>query len=63
MAEVLKKLTGSATFFEGAHIFTPHSDVPDDGALRLIVLAPEQYYSREESRLAFDGVLDHSSAG
>ena len=59
MAEVLKKLTNSATFFDGAHIFTPHSDVPDDGALRLIVLAPEQFYSREESRLAFDGVLDH----
>jgi predicted AAA+ superfamily ATPase len=59
MAEVLKKLTNSATFFDGAHIFTPHSDVPDDGALRLIVLAPEQFYSREESRLALDGALDH----
>ena len=59
MAEVLKKLTGSATFFDGAHIFTPHSDVPDDSYLRLIVLPPEQFYSREESRLAFDGVLDH----
>ncbi len=59
MAGVLKKLTSSATFFDGAHIFTPHSDVPDDGALRLIVLAPEQFYSREEPRLAFDGVLDH----
>ncbi len=59
MAEVLKKLTSSATFFDGVHILTPHSDVPDDGALRLVVLAPEQFYSREESRLAFDGVLDH----
>ena len=59
MAEVLKKLTGGATFFDGAHIFTPHSDVPDDSALRLIVLIPEQFYSREEARVAFDGVLDH----
>ena len=59
MAEVLKKLVGSASFFDGAHIFTPHSDVPDDSALRLIVLPPEQHYSREESRFAFDGVLDH----
>src|SRR5450759_2737707 len=59
MAEVLNKLASSATFFDGKHIFTPHSDVPDDGALRLIMLAPEQFYSREESRLAFDGVLDH----
>ena len=59
MAEVLKKLVGSASFFDGAHIFTPHSDVPDDSALRQIVLPPEQHYSREESRFAFDGVLDH----
>src|SRR5207253_6792392 len=26
---------GSAAFFEGVHIFTPHPDVPDDSALRL----------------------------
>ena len=59
MAEVLKKLAGGATFFDGAHIFTPHGDVPDDGALRLVVLPPEQFYSREEPRLAFDAVLDY----
>lgn len=59
MAEVLKRLVSSATFFDGTHIFTPHSDVPDDAALRLIVLTPEQRYSREEAQLAFDGVLDH----
>jgi len=59
MAEVLKKLTAGASFFDGTHIFTPHSDVPDDGALRLVVLVPEQFYSREEPRMAFDGVLDY----
>ena len=59
MAEILKRVTSNAAFFDGTHIFTPHSDVPDDSALRLIVLAPEQFYSREESRLAFEGVLDH----
>jgi uncharacterized protein len=59
MAEILKKLTGSATFFDGSHIFTPPSDVPDDSALRLVVLTPEQYYSREEPRLSFGGALDH----
>jgi hypothetical protein len=47
MAEVVKKLTAGATFFDGTHIFTPHSDEPDDGALRMVVLAPEQFYSRE----------------
>ena len=59
MAEILKKLTTSATFFDGVHIFTLHSDVPDDAALRLIVLSQEHYYSREDSRFAFDSVYDH----
>lgn len=59
MAEVLKKITGSTTFFDGSHIFTPHSDVPDDSALRLVVLTPEQFYSREQPRMAADAVLDH----
>jgi hypothetical protein len=59
MAEVLKKLTGSATFFEGSHIFTPHGDVPDDSALRLVVLTPEQFYSREEPRRAVEAALEH----
>ena len=58
MAEVVKKLASGATFFDGTHIFTPHSDVPDDSALRLVVLPPEQFYSREEPRLANEGVLD-----
>ena len=59
MAGVLKNLNGSGTFFEGLHIFTPHADVPDDQALRLVVLTPEQFYSREEPRLANEAVLDH----
>jgi predicted AAA+ superfamily ATPase len=58
MAEVVKKLAAGATFFDGTHIFTPHSDVPDDSALRLVVLPPEEFYSREEPRLANEGVLD-----
>ena len=59
MAEVVKKLAAGATLFDGTHIFTPHSDVPDDGALRLVVMPPEQFYSREEPRLATEGVLDY----
>lgn len=59
MAEVVKKLTAGATFFDGTHIFTPHSDVPDDSALRLIVLSPDYFYSKEEPRLAHDAVLDY----
>ena len=59
MADVLKKLTGGVTFFDGVHILTPHTDVPDDSALRLIVLTPEQFYSKEEPRLATEAVMEH----
>lgn len=59
LGEVLKKLSNGATFFDGVHIFTPHADVPDDSSLRLIFLSPEQFYSREETRMAFDAVLDY----
>jgi len=58
IAEVVKKLTAGATLFEGVHIFTPHSDVPDDGALRLVVLPPEQFYSKDEPRIASEAVLE-----
>jgi hypothetical protein len=57
IAESLKKVVGSATFFDGVHIFTPHADVPDDTALRLVVLPPENWYSKDESRLAEETVL------
>ncbi len=59
MAEVLKKLSAGATFFDGVHIFTPHADVPDDSALRLILLPPEHWYSKDETRLSFEPVLNY----
>jgi hypothetical protein len=59
LAQALKKLVGSTGFFEGVHIFTPHSDVPDDSLLRLVVLPPEQFYSRQETRLAVEAVLEY----
>ena len=59
MADVLKKLAGGVTVFDGVHIFTPHTDVPDDSALRLIVLPPEQFYTKEESRFATEAVMEH----
>lgn len=58
IAEALKKSVGNATYFDGVHIFTPHGDVPDDTALRLIVLPPETWYAREENRPAFESVLE-----
>lgn len=58
LAKVLDTLTKNATMFEGVHVFTPHSDVPDNAGLRLITLSPDNFYSRAETRLAFDAVLD-----
>ncbi|PDV97938.1 ATP-binding protein [Candidatus Chloroploca asiatica] len=56
---VLKKLTNGITYFDGTHVFTPHADVPDDSALRLVLLLPEQFYSRDETRQGVDAVLDY----
>ena len=58
IAEALKQVVSHAGFFDGIHIFTPHGDVPDDTALRLVVLSPEHWYAREETRLAIEAVLD-----
>jgi predicted AAA+ superfamily ATPase len=60
LAGVLKRVSAGAGFFEGVHVFTPHADVPDDRGLRLVLLPPEQYYSREANRLAFEAVLDYT---
>jgi predicted AAA+ superfamily ATPase len=59
IGEALKKMVGSATFFDGVHIFTPHGDVPDDSALRLVVLAPENCHSRDLKQPAEGTVLDY----
>jgi predicted AAA+ superfamily ATPase len=58
LADVIRRLASGATLFGGVHVFTPHADVPDDGELRLIFLGPEKIYTKQETRLAFDDVLD-----
>ena len=44
--------------FDGVHVFTPHADIPDDSALRLVALPPDRWFSKEEPRLADDAVLE-----
>jgi predicted AAA+ superfamily ATPase len=58
IGDALNQSVGNATFFDGVHLFTPHADVPDDSALRLVVLPPESWYSREEARPSTDAVLE-----
>ena len=57
LADVLRKLTTGVSYFGGIHVFTPHADVPDDEALRLVVLPPDRFHSRSEPRVAADEVL------
>jgi len=58
IAEAIRQVVGNPAFFDGVHIFTPHTDVPDDTVLRLVVLPSECWYAREETRLAVEAVLD-----
>ena len=55
----IQKIVGNATFFDGVHIFTPHADVPDDAALRLIVLPVGKWFTREDQRQSTDAVLEY----
>jgi predicted AAA+ superfamily ATPase len=59
IAEAVKRAVSSASFFSGVHIFTPNADIPDDTALRLVVLPTESWYSRDESRPAFEAVVTY----
>ncbi len=52
--EVTKKLFSNLSMFEGVHVFTGHADVPDDSALRLVVLPLEASYAKDSPRLAED---------
>lgn len=56
LAESLRKLLGSVHVVDALHVFTSHADVPDDGALRLVVFPPERFYTKSEPKMAFDEV-------
>jgi len=58
IADVLKKLSAGSSLFDGVHIFTPHGDIPDDSALRLVFLSSDKAYSRDDSKPAFDELLE-----
>jgi predicted AAA+ superfamily ATPase len=58
LAETVRRLLGSTSFVDGLHVFTPHADISDDSALRLVVLPPEKFYTKAEPRMAFDEVVE-----
>jgi hypothetical protein len=57
--EAVKKLFAHAPLFDGVHVFAPHADIPDDTALRLVALPPDQWYMKDSPRQATDAVLEH----
>lgn len=62
IAQAVKKLFAHVPPFDGVHVFTPHSDVPDDSSLRLVVLSPDQSFLKEEPRHAADVVSEYLRA-
>jgi predicted AAA+ superfamily ATPase len=58
LRDTLDRLIGEGLLFDGVHPFIPHSDIADDSGLRLVILPPENWYSREEPRLAEELVLE-----
>lgn len=58
IAEALKRVTANSGLFDGVHIFTPHADVPDDESLRLVVLSPKIWHSREETRISSETAME-----
>ena len=57
--EIAKKLFMGATIFDGVHVFTAAADVPDDSALRLVILSPDHGYMKELRQPAEDAVREY----
>jgi hypothetical protein len=55
--EVLKKVFSGSTLFDGIHVFPEDSEIPDDSALRLVVLPPEAWFLKEARRQVDEAVL------
>lgn len=54
---IREKLRFAPGFFGGVHVFTGSGDVPDDWALRLVVLPPEATFGRFAQSPATDAAL------
>lgn len=51
IADGVKKAV-SKGIFDGIHIFTESGDIPDDSALRLVVLPPHAHYGKSDVQMA-----------
>jgi len=56
--DVAKKIFNTVTLFDGVHVFVPSSDVPDDSALRLVVLPPDVSFLKDDTKQTDRAVND-----
>src|SRR5262249_11515607 len=61
IAELVSRLGAGKALFDGVHVFAPPADVPDDGALRLVIVAPDRPYAKQDPSGVTDTVLDYLS--
>ena len=59
LEDTIRRVFAANTFIDGVHVFTKHDDVPDDSQLRLVILQPDQWFSREEKQVAERAVLEY----
>jgi len=57
--DVVRRLFTGASSFDGIHVFPMSGDVPDDSALRLVVLLPEHLYVREHPTPALEAAQEY----
>lgn len=50
--------TFASGVFTAVHVFTGSSDIPDDGALRLVILPPEASFSKSAQRPALERAVE-----
>ncbi|MBI2569490.1 MAG: ATP-binding protein [Candidatus Schekmanbacteria bacterium] len=57
--EIVKKTFQKMALFDGVHVFTPPADVPDDAAMRLVVLPPTRGFIKLMPRDVEDAIHDY----
>lgn len=58
LAKELRNLT-NGSFFDSIHVFASHADIPDDSALKLVILSPNKQFSPQEKLIALTEIKDY----
>jgi len=58
IANALRAIAVGTSYFDGIHVFTPSSDIPNDEAMRLVFLPLDAAYSKQEPKAAESAMLE-----